>query len=141
MYWVHHKRLAEGLTSKVGLRPERDVIRRWLHTALLKGIVGTSADTILAAIRRAFTDAFANPYIKRELKSFPRQEISVMVKAQGRDPQISDDFSPNLDYKNGDFHKDHLHPASAFRRKNLLKAGLTGMTLSFTQTSQTGTRS
>ena len=152
VYWVHHKHLAKGLTSQVGLRQDRDVIRRWLHSALLKGIVGTSADTILAAIRRAFTDVFANPYIKPELTSFPHQEIGAKVKAQGKDPQITDEFidellytaygdktaftimallSSNLDYKNGDFHKDHLHPKSVFGKRTLLKAGFTGDDLKF----------
>lgn len=145
IYWVHHKNLAQGLTSQVQLRQERDLIRRWLHCALLKGIVGASADTILVAIRRAFTDVFAKPYIKPQLTSFPHQEINAKVKAQGKDPEITDDFidellytpcdnkeaftilallSPNLDYKDKDFHKDHLHPASAFRRKNLLNGGI-----------------
>ena len=131
VYWVHHEGIAEGLTSRVALREERDVMRRWLHVALLKGIVGTAADTILAAIRRAFTDDFAKHYIKPRLANFPDREIGTIVKAQGRDPQITDEFiqellytpygdkqafailallSPNLDYRNGDFHADHLHP-------------------------------
>jgi hypothetical protein len=152
VYWVHHKGLAEGLTSKVGLRQERELISRWLHSALLKGIVGASADTILAAIRRAFTADFAKLYIKPELTSFPHQEISTIVRAQGRDPQITDDFidellytsyddqqaftilallAPNLDYKNGDFHKDHLHPASSFQRRELSAAGLIAEDLEF----------
>lgn len=74
------------------------------------------------------------------------------MKAQGRDPQITDDFidellytsydekraftilallAPNLDYKNGDFHKDHLHPASAFERDKLLAAGVEAADLEF----------
>ena len=31
---------------------------------------------------------------------------------------------PHLDYKNGDFHKDHIHPKSGFTKSNLKKAGI-----------------
>ena len=30
--------------------------------------------------------------------------------------------SPNLDYKNGSFNMDHLHPADAFKKRNLTKS-------------------
>jgi hypothetical protein len=64
-YWVHHKELAQQLRSQIGLRDERDAIRRWLHIVLLKQIFGTHADTILAAIRRVFFDGdFGTQYIK-----------------------------------------------------------------------------
>lgn len=152
VYWVHHKGLASGITTQVKLRADRDLMRRWLHASLLKSIVGSSADTILAAIRRSFTDDFTKCYVKPSLTSFPHQEIGAIVKAQGRDPQITDEFidellytqyddkrvftllallSPHLDYKNGDFHKDHLHPASAFERRKLSKAGLNATDLEF----------
>jgi hypothetical protein len=152
VYWVHHKGIAGGITSQVGLREEREVMRRWLHVALLKGIVGTSADTMLAAIRRAFTDDFANPYVKPQILSFPRQEINAVIKAQGRDPEVTDAFldellytwygdrqtftilallAPNLDYKNGDFHADHLHPASSFQRRKLSRSGMSDADLDF----------
>ncbi len=54
IYWVHHKGLADGIISKVALHDDRDRMRRWLHVMLLKGIFGASADTVLAAIRKAF---------------------------------------------------------------------------------------
>ena len=98
VYWVHHKGIADGLTSKVALREQRDLMRRWLHVALLKGIVGTAADTMLAAIRRAFTDDFANHYVKPDVTKFPDREIGAIVKAQGRDPQITDEFIQELLY-------------------------------------------
>jgi len=31
---------------------------------------------------------------------------------------------PNLDYKNGDFHKDHIHPKTIFTKSKLKKAGI-----------------
>jgi hypothetical protein len=86
------------------------------------------------------------------MKTFPHKEIGAIVKAQGRDPQITDDFieellytpfddrqaftilallAPNLDYKNGDFNKDHLHPKSAFERRKLSAVGLNAADLEF----------
>jgi Protein of unknown function DUF262 len=147
IYWVHHRDLSAGICSQVSLRTERQVMARWLHTVLLKGVFGSAADTILAAIRRAFVgDDFKAPYIKENIDSFPAEAIATILRAQGKDPQVTDEFidalllteyedkqaftilsllSPNLDYKNGNFHKDHLHPASAFGKKHLAAAGVT----------------
>jgi hypothetical protein len=147
IYWVHHRELAAGLTTQVGFRAERDSIRAWIHIMLLKGIIGAgSADTVLAAIRRAFlSDTFGVPYLKPEITNFPVIRIAEILKEQRKDPSLSEEFlnsllytqkdakqaftilsllAPNLDYKNGDFHADHLHPASAFKSRNLGTAGI-----------------
>jgi len=144
IYWVHHKGIAKGLTSQVALRDDRDTMRRWLHTMLLKGVFGSSADTILAAIRKAFVgEDFGKPFVLPDIVRFPSAAIATILRAQGKDPQVTDEFidallyteyedrqtftilallAPNLDYKNGDFHKDHLHPKSAFENKALRAA-------------------
>jgi len=143
IYWVHHKGLAADLTSKISLRSDRDSMRRWLHTMLLKGIFGSSVDTTLASIRKAFTaDTFGKPFIRPNIASFPSGEIGAILQSQGKDPNVTEEFldalletqyedkqafsilallAPNLDYKNGDFHKDHLHPASQFRKDVTLR--------------------
>ena len=143
IYWVHHKGLAADLTTTIALRTEREVMARWLHAMLLKGIFGASADTVLSAIRKAFTtEEFGNPFVRADLTEFPAQAIAGILQSQGKDPLITDEFidalldtryeekhafsilamlAPNLDYRNGDFHKDHLHPASVFRTKRSLQ--------------------
>lgn len=160
IYWVHHKRLAKDIGTKTKLGNDRQLIRGWLHSMLLKGIFGGSADTILSAIRKAFSstntnkiEKFGNPFILPGLAKFPTQAIGTILKGQGKDPDINEDFidsllytqyeekrafsilsllAPNLDYKNGDFHKDHLHPASAFKAKrNLKNAGVSDADLDF----------
>ena len=157
VYWVHHKGISEGLTSQVGLRSERDLLRSWIYTMLLKGIIGAgSADTVLASIRRAFIgETFGDPFLKTELESFPSAAIAEILRRQGKDPQITDEFidlllvtqkdarqaftilallAPNLDYKNGNFHADHLHPAAAFeRRSRLTAAGVQATDIPFYQ--------
>jgi len=155
IYWIHHKNLSKGIASQVSLRSEREIILRWLHTVLLKGVFGSAADTILAAIRRAFVgDEFKAPFVKPGIDRFPAEAIAGITRAQGKDPQITDEFidallstqyeekeaftilallSANLDYRNGNFHKDHLHPASAFRKRQLLAAGVVDGNLPFYQ--------
>lgn len=146
VYWVHHKKLQQTIVTSVAAKSERDKIRGWLHAMLLKGIFGGSADTVLAAIRKVFFDGeFGKAYIASDILEFPSDAIGAVLQAQGKDPNITDDFldsllytqyedkeafsilallAPNLDYQNGDFHKDHLHPISIFRRKKLLAAGI-----------------
>lgn len=153
IYWVHHKGIAAGLTSQVGLRGDRDTMRRWLHTMLLKGIFGSSADTILAAIRKAFFgESFGPPYLLPELTEFPASAVASILRAQGKDPQVTDEFidsllytqyddrqaftilallAPELDYKNGNFHRDHLHPSSKFKPRALAAAGVSDGDLPF----------
>jgi hypothetical protein len=153
IYWVHHKGIAKGLTSQVALRDDRDAMRRWLHTMLLKGIFGASADTILAAIRKAFVgDSFGTPFLLPGLAGFPATAIETVLRTQGKDPRVTDEFidallyteyedrqaftilallAPNLDYKNGDFHKDHMHPKTAFENKSLRAANVAPADLEF----------
>ena len=154
IYWVHHKGLAAELTTKLALRTDRAIMARWLPAMLLKGIFGASADTVLSAIRKAFTaEEFGNPFVRTELTEFPAQTIAGILQSQGKDPLITDEFidtlldtryeekhafsilamlAPNLDYKNGDFHMDHLHPASLFRAKRgLHKLGVADADLDF----------
>ena len=154
IYWVHHKEIADGITSQMGLADDRIVVRSWVHTMLLKGIIGAgAADTVLASIRRAFIgETFGSPYLRGDLKQFPSGDIAQILRTQGKDPQASDEFidsllltqkdarqaftilallAPHLDYKNGNFHADHLHPASAFKRRKLTAANIPTGELSF----------
>jgi len=143
LYWVHHRGLAAELTAKKALEQDRRTIRNWLHTVLLKGIFGASADTTLAAIRKSFAgDEFEKVPLRSDVVEFPARAIAAILQAQGKDPSISDEFidalldtqyeekhafsilallAPQLDYQNGDFHKDHLHPASWFRNQRELR--------------------
>jgi hypothetical protein len=120
---------------------------------LLKRVFGSSADTILTAIRKAFFgDDFGKPYVSPDIQLFPDAAIGAILRAQGKDPQITDEFidsllyteyedrqaftilallAPNLDYKNGDFHIDHLHPQKAFGNKALRATNVASGDLEF----------
>lgn len=153
VYWVHHRKLQKTIGTSVALKDERDRIRKWLHAMLLKGVFGAAADTVLASIRKVFLKGdFADPYVSPSLTEFPADAIGAALQTQGKDPNITDEFldsllytqyeekeafsilallSPNLDYRNGDFHKDHLHPKAAFKRKRLVEAGIGEADLDF----------
>ncbi|MGH9400889.1 MAG: DUF262 domain-containing protein [Terriglobia bacterium] len=153
IYWVHHKGLGDNITSQVALRPDRESIKRWLHVMLLKSIFGASADTVLAGIRKTFTgQEFGKPFLRADLDGFPVDGIRTVLKQQGKDSEVTEEFldtllyteyeekqafsilallAPQLDYRNGNFHEDHLHSHSMFNKRKLLAAGVGESDLSF----------
>jgi len=139
IYYIYHKNITNQFSTKTTYLKDREEIKKWLHIVLIKRVFGSSADTLLSQIRNAFTDDFNKYKINDNLDIFPSELISRKIK---KDTSISDDFIeellctqkdnkyafsilsllyPNLDYKNNDFHKDHLHPISKFKKKNITK--------------------
>jgi len=144
IYYLYHRGIYGNFGTSVHYREDRQRIQKWLHVMLLKRVLGSGgADGILSQIRRAFTDdVLSNEPIKLAIQSFPSAEINNQLK---RDMSVGDDFIeellltqkddryafsilallyPNLDYRNHDFHKDHLHPISTFNRKAIDNMGL-----------------
>lgn len=144
IYYLYHRGICKDFGSAVRYKADRETIQKWLHVMLLKRVLGTGgADGTLSQIRRAFTDdVLSSEPIKVAIQSFPSAEINSQLK---RDMSVGDEFVeellktqkddryafsilallyPNLDYRNHDFHKDHLHPISAFNRKAIDAMGL-----------------
>ncbi len=134
IYYIFHKNIYKDFSSKIQYKDDREIIKKWLHIMLIKRVFGSSADTILAQIRNAFTDDFENIKIKDGISQFPTMGINSKIK---KDVSVSDEFIEellctqkddkytfsilsllyaDLDYKNNNFHKDHLHPISAFTK-------------------------
>lgn len=132
VYYLYHKQIYKDYLTKIDYKNERYVIKKWLHIVLIKKIFGGQADSILIQIRKAFTSDFENIKIKSGLTEFPVKDIFNNIK---KDTTVGDEFIeellysqkddpytfsilsllyPNLDYRNNDFHKDHVHPASKF---------------------------
>jgi len=101
---------------------------------LVKRLFGGNSDTILSQIRRTFTSDVTKEPIRSEITSFPIETINNEIR---RNAGISDEFIedllntqinehysfsllallyPNLDYKNNNFHKDHLHPVALYSK-------------------------
>ena len=132
IYYIYHKGIYKDFHTKIMHISNRDAIKKWLHVALIKRIFGATSDSVLSQIRKAYTSDVSKTAIEFDISSFPIDEINANIK---RDTGISDEFIadilltkkgdahafsilallyPNLDYKNNNFHKDHMHPESKF---------------------------
>ncbi|NLL27216.1 MAG: DUF262 domain-containing protein [Bacteroidales bacterium] len=132
VYYLYHKQIYRDYSTKIEFKEEREIIKKWLHIVLIKKIFGGQADSILTQIRKAFTSDIKNLKIKPEITEFPVNDINKNIK---KDTTVGDEFIedllssqkddqytfsilsvlyPNLDYKNNNFHKDHIHPAASY---------------------------
>lgn len=133
IYYLYHSNKYESFSTKIGYKQDRENIKNWLHKVLIKQVFGGTSDNTLSQIRKAFTDDFDQYFLKANLQEFPYDEILTQIK---KDTAINQEFIddllnsqmeskytfsilsllyPNLDYKNNDFHKDHIHPAKSFK--------------------------
>lgn len=132
LYYLYHKDIYQDFYKKTGNREDCEIIKKWLFSILLRRAFGASADSVLAQSRRAYTTDITGCYIKETVTLFPAAEINSEIKKLS---DVGDDFIedllysqkdsrysfpilamlyPNLDYRNNNFHQDHLHPASAY---------------------------
>lgn len=131
LYYLYHRDIYEDFATKKCYETERESIRRWLFSILLRKTFGGQGDAVLTQARRAFTNDIENELIK-PLNDFPVKEINTEIKKL---TDVGDDFIeellltqkdsrysfpilamlyPDMDYKNNNFHQDHLHPASTY---------------------------
>ena len=141
IYYLYHSNKYEAFTNKTDYKNDRDNIKNWLHKVLIKQVFGGTSDNTLSQIRKAFTTDFDQKYLADEITNFPYEDILKQIR---KDTAINDEFIeellntqkdskyafsilsllyPYLDYKNNNFHKDHLHPESKF--SDLLNSGKT----------------
>lgn len=110
----------------------RESISHWFYMALLKGVFGGQADTILSSMRDLLVKHLSEDV-------FPLNQIVDRYKATNKDLRFDPDYIESLlDTQHGEgrcrtllhllfpemnptqiFHIDHLHPKSAFEKKNL----------------------
>lgn len=127
-------------TSKVAYKEDRELIKRWFHTVLLKGVFGGQADTVLKMIRDVVREEVNNGSALFPAKAIAKK-LSKTRKSINMDEEAIENLLyttykdryafpilallyPHLDYKNNDFNKDHIFPISQFSAKNLKKAGI-----------------
>jgi hypothetical protein len=132
LYYIYHKNIYKDIATSVSHKENRDLIRVWVLKTLLLRTFGQSADGVLNNARKAFTIDLNKNHLNADIDKFPSSEISQEIK---QNLDISDEYIdeilltqkddryafailsilyPNLDYKNNNFHLDHLHPASAY---------------------------
>lgn len=129
LYYIYHRKIYNNFTNVKSFEKDRKIIKKWLFSALIRQGFGGTSDTTLTNARKAFTENFEKEYIKDSITVFPSAEISKNINRQLTvvDNEFIDELLgtqkdnkycftilamlyPNLDYKNNNFHKDHLHP-------------------------------
>lgn len=134
IYYLYHKGIYRDYANKIEFKQDREGIKKWLHIVLIKRLFGGTSDNVLSQMRRTFTDNVLETKIKPEITAFPVDSIFNHIR---KDTSVGDEFIeetlftqmdnqyafsilsllyPNLDYKNNNFHKDHIHPSSTFKK-------------------------
>ncbi len=143
IYYLYHRDIYTTFGTAVRFKKDREVIAKWVHVMTLKRVFGAQSDAVLAQIRKAFTpDVSSNTKINPGVELFPVEDIAKQIK---RDLSVGLEFiqellgtqkddryafcilallNPQLDYRNNDFHLDHLHPISGFTKKAVAALGL-----------------
>lgn len=133
IYYIYHKNLSPKILDTVSLEEERNTIKKYILRAIILKPFGGSADAVLASVRKVFKEDFDNEkFFDSEISLFPVQEIE---KKYRYGLNIDNDYLeelmlcrkdsaeafailsllyPNLDTKNNNFHKDHLHPVNSY---------------------------
>ncbi|EAI8839480.1 DUF262 domain-containing protein [Campylobacter coli] len=144
LYFIYHKNLTNNIVDSVKCNENRAIIKKWLLRAIILKPFGGSSDTVLSNMRKAFIKDFKqnSGFFDREIELFPLEEIEKeakyiqtideeylennVIECRKNSPEAFAVLSllyPNLDYKNNNFHKDHLHPESAYKEyEKLYKA-------------------
>ena len=134
LYFIYRKGLTDSIVDSVGQKENRQLIKKWLlRSIIFKSFSG--GDNVLANTRKAFVKHFGQDarFFDEELDYFPWKEIEKETKLLSLDREYLKDnvmwyqknsaecfavlslLYPNLDYRNNNFHKDHLHPESAYK--------------------------
>lgn len=132
LYYLHHKGY-QNFDTGISYTNDREIIRKWLLKMLCLKVFGGSSDNILNQVRQVFTYDIEEAYFTENFKQFPSASI---LKKLGSRINIDDDtinelietqkdnqyaFSilallyPHLDYRNNNFHKDHLYPEKLYK--------------------------
>lgn len=131
LYYIYHRNIFIDFSTKATYKNDREKIKKWLLKILVRRTFGGQTDTVLLQSRKAFTPDIETLKISSSVE-FPSSEINKEIK---KITDIGDDFInellltqkgsqysfpilallyPDLDYKNNNFHQDHLHPQADF---------------------------
>jgi len=134
IYYIYHRNIYENFHTKTSYMEDRKIINKWLLVVTVKRLFGGTSDSFLNQIRKAFTDDINIVKINPSIEIFPDKVIENKIK---KDIGINDEFIegllmtqkdnkyafsilallyPDLDYKNNNFHTDHIHPISSFEK-------------------------
>lgn len=133
LYYIYHKDIYADFANKICYAEDRRIIKQWLLSILIRRTFGAAADNVLTQSRKAFSiDDDEIIGINENISLFPAEGINKNIKSFS---EIGDDYIesllltqkgskysfsilaslyPNMDYKNNNFHQDHLHPEASY---------------------------
>jgi hypothetical protein len=141
-YYILKKGTPHNLVQSSHFKEDRSKIQKWLIASLLKRAFSGSPDNVLRPLRQVIDQSHAE---------FPLEEIVAEFRGKPKSLTFNDDeihnlfdyqygsayaFStlaalyPTLDFRNR-FHLDHIHPKTSFKRRKLLKGGISEDKLGF----------
>lgn len=141
-YYICSKGLPNNFARSGNFREDRNLIRKWLISSLLKHTFSSSIDNTLTSIREI---------IRKNTGSFPLQQIAEHFKGTNHNITFTSDDIQNLTsiqcnsgnallvlsllYPNADlrqdFHIDHIFPKSKFTKNYLKKQNIADASAEF----------
>ncbi|SQD78318.1 DUF262 domain-containing protein [Moritella yayanosii] len=129
---INNSALYVSINNLAKADEERKTISQWFYMALLKGVFGGQADTILSGMREVLRNNLHQ-------SAFPLEQIIDKYKGSNKDLRFDAEYLDNLlDIQHGNgrcrallhllfpemnptetFHIDHLHPKDAFQKKKI----------------------
>lgn len=129
VYFIYHNNLENEIIKDIRYQEVKKDIRKWLSISLLKGVFGGQSDSVLIGIRTVLKETQGDnrfPFAEIKKKFATNEAKSLSLNSEViEDILFTQKDSPNcyailsllyshLQYDNVAYHKDHLHPASAF---------------------------
>ena len=123
-YYLKKVDAHEDFITHSKYKDDRESIRRWLITALLKQLFGGQSDRTLRTLRDDIMEISPLPFAQLERRiQFTDEEVEELLDTNygtGRAFLVLSLLYPTLDYRNL-FHMDHIHPKSLFTPAKLSK--------------------
>ena len=131
LYYLYHNDIYQKYSTKIYYKSEREIIKKWLLSIILRKAFKGQTDATLTQTRKAFTTDIETRFLNKG-SPFPADQLSKNIKnLDSVDDELLDDLLsyqkdnryafivlsllyPNLDYNNNGFHKDHIHPVSTY---------------------------
>jgi hypothetical protein len=141
-YHLLQRQLPGNFDQAAKYSGDRERIRHWLMTSLLKRVFGGQPDNVLRPIRDVLKGEPSNfplGAIRNKFKrttnslSFTKEDIDSLLEiryGQSYAFSVLALLYPTLDFRNT-FHMDHIHPRSRLTKARLSMLGISGDVVSF----------
>ena len=131
VYYIYHQNLDKEILKDQKCKEAKAAMRKWLSISLIKGVFGGQSDSVLTRIRTVLNAHATEVYfpfekIRDEFSGNDSKSLAMtdeviedILKTQKDAPNcyaILTLLYPHLQYDTVKYHKDHLHPASAFEK-------------------------